>query len=149
MGEVGDELFRFACEAHELEELGGAGRGGGLVETVHAAYEAEVFRCSKTAEECQAFGDDADLALDVDWVRDGVEAEDLDGSRGRREQASEHLDGGGFARSVWAKEPEELAGSDREVDVLDRDEVAETTCEGCSGDGGDHVREAYRRGWAE
>ena len=149
VGEVGDEFFRFAGEAHKLEQLGGAGGGGGLIEAVHPTYESEVFRCSKTAEEGQAFGDDADLALDVDWVRDGVEAKDLDGAGCRGEEASKHLDGGGFACSVWAKETKELAGSDREVDVLNRDEVAETTGEACGGDGGDHVWEAYRRGWGE
>ena len=68
VGEVGDELFCFVGEAHELEELVGAGGGGGGVEAVHAADEAEIFGCGEAAEEGEAFGDDADLALDFDGV---------------------------------------------------------------------------------
>ena len=124
----------------------GAGGGGGGVEAVHAADEAEIFGCGETAEEGEAFGDDADLALDFDGVGDGVEAEDLDAAGGGGEQAGEHLDGGGFAGAVGAEEAEELAGRDGEVDVLNGGEVAETAGEACGGDGRDHVAEAYLRG---
>ena len=129
VGEVGDEFFCFVGEAHELEELGGAGGGGGGVEAVHAADEAEVFGCGETAEEGEAFGDDADLALDFDGVGGGVEAEDLDAAGGGSEEAGEHLDGGGFAGAVGAEEAEELAGRDGEVDVLNGGEVAEAAGE--------------------
>ena len=61
VGEVGDELLFLVGEAHELEEFGGAGCGGGAVEAVHAADEAEVFGGGEPAEEGHAFGDDADL----------------------------------------------------------------------------------------
>ena len=96
-------------------------RGGGGVEAVHAADEAEVFGGGEAAEEGEAFGDDADLAFHFDGVcGDCVEAEDLDGAGGGREQAGEHLDGGGFTCAVGAEEAEELAGGDGEVDVSER-----------------------------
>ncbi len=143
VGEVGDEFFCFAGEAHELEQFGGAGGSGGGVEAVHAADEAEVFSCSEAAEEGEAFGDDADLPLDFDGVGDGVEAEDLDAAGGRGEEAGEHLDGRGFAGAAGAE--------DGEVDVLNGGEVAETAGEARGGDGRDHVAEAYLRGqlWQE
>ncbi len=132
-------FFVSSGEAHELEEFGGAGGGGGGVETVHATDEGEVLGCGEAAEEGEAFGDDADLAFDFDGVGGGVEAENLDGAGGGREEAGEHLDGGGFAGAVGAEEAEELAGGDGEIDVLNGGEIAETTGEACGGDGGDHV----------
>ena len=78
VGKVGNEFFCFAGERHELEEFAGASSGGGGVEAVHATDEVEVFGCGETAEEGEAFGDDADLPLDFDGVGEGVEAEDLD-----------------------------------------------------------------------
>ena len=143
VGVVGDQLFGFAGEAHELEELGGSVVGGGEIEAIHAADEAEVFGCGEATEESEAFGHDADLALDLDGVGDGVKTEDLNRARGGGEQAGEHLDGGGLACAVGTEEAEELAGGDREVDILNGGEVAETAGEACSGNGKDHVREGY------
>jgi hypothetical protein len=77
MREVGDEFFCFVGEAHKLEEFCGASGGGGGGEAVHAADEAEVLGCGETAEEGEAFGDDSDLALDLDGVCGCVETEDL------------------------------------------------------------------------
>ena len=116
------------------------------VEAVHAADEVEIFGCGESAEEREAFRDDADLALDLDGVSGGVEAEDLDAAGGWSEEAGEHLDGGGLACAVGAEEAEELAGRDGEVDVLNGGEVAESTREACGGDGGNHVVKHILRG---
>ena len=43
----------------------------------------------------------------------------------RRQQAGEHLHGGGLAAAVGAEEAENLAAVDAEVDVVDRREIAE------------------------
>ena len=146
VGEVGDELFGFVGERHELEQLLGAGGGGGGIEAVHAADEVEVLGCGKTAEEGEAFGDDADLAFDFNGIGEGVEAEDPDAAGGGGEKAGEHLDGGGFAGAVGAEEAEELAGRDGEVDVLNGSKVAKAASEAGGGDGRDHVGEAYLSG---
>src|SRR6202021_798627 len=84
------------------------------------------------------------LTLDFDGVGGGVEAEDLDAAGGGCQETGEHFDGCGFSCSVGAEESEELARRDGEVDVLNGGEVAETAGEACSGDGRDHVGEAYR-----
>src|SRR4051812_21220267 len=118
MGEVGDEFFSFVGERHELEQLLRACGRSGAVEAVHAADEAEVFGCGEAAEEGEAFGNDADLALDFDGIGDRVEAEDPDAAGGGSEEAGEHLDSSGFAGAVGAEEAEELTGRDGEVDVL-------------------------------
>ena len=90
----------------------------------------------EAAEERQAFGDDADLALDFEGMGGEVEAEDLDVAGGGREQAGEHFDGGGFAGAVGAEEAEELARGDGEGDVIDGGEGAEAAGEVADGDGG-------------
>ncbi len=66
--EVGDELFGVAGEGHEVEQLGGALSRWFRVEAVHAADEVEVLGRGEAAEEGEAFGDDADLALELDGV---------------------------------------------------------------------------------
>ncbi len=76
VGEVGDQLFGLVGEVHEVEEFVGAAVGGFAVEAVHAADEAEIFRRGEAAEEGEAFGDDADLALDVEGVGGEVDAKD-------------------------------------------------------------------------
>ncbi len=133
VGVVGDELFGLVGEAHELEEFGGALGGGGVVEAVHAADEVEVLAGGELAEEGHALGDDADVALDLDGVVEEVFAEDLDGAGAGSEEAGEHLDGGGFAGAVGAEEAEELAGFDREIDVIDGGEAIESAGESVCG----------------
>src|ERR1700687_2233242 len=54
-----------------------------------------------------------------------MEAQNLYSSRGGREQASQHLDGGGFPRAIRSQEAEELARCDSEIHIFDRDEVSE------------------------
>jgi hypothetical protein len=66
VGEVGDQLARFVGELHEVEELSGAAQGGFAVEAVHAADEVKILGGSEAAHEGHAFGDDADLALEIE-----------------------------------------------------------------------------------
>ena len=47
-----------------------------------------------------------------------------------RQQAGEHLHGGGLAAAVGAEKAEDFPTLDTEADVIDRDEVAETTGSG-------------------
>ena len=49
---------------------------------------------------------------------------DRRGARGRREQAAQHADRRGLARAVGAEDAEDLAGADREADVVHGDDVA-------------------------
>ena len=78
VGVIRDELLRLIGEAHEVQQLGAALLGGGLVEAVHAADEVQVLGRGEFAEERHAFGHDADVALHLNRVREEVFAEDLD-----------------------------------------------------------------------
>ena len=138
VGEVGDEFFLLAGEAHEVEQLLGALVGGGAIEAIHAADEAEVLGGGETAEEGHALGNDADVALELGGVGGEVLAENADAAGGGCEQAGEHLDGGGFARAVGAEEAEELAGGDGEIDILNGGEIAEAAGERGRFDGQGH-----------
>ena len=65
-----------------------------------------------------------------------IEAENFDAPGGGREQAGEHLDGGGFARAVGAEEAEELSGRDAQVDAVNGHKFAEAAAQALGGDGG-------------
>ena len=85
----------------------------------------EVFGGGESAEEGEAFGHDANLAFERDRVRGKIVTKNLDAAGGRREQASEHLDGGGFAGAVGTEEAKELAGRHGQVDIADGGKGAE------------------------
>ena len=123
--EVGDELFRLICQLHEVEELSAAAVCGVAVETIHAADEAQIFGCGETREQRHSFGDDSDLAFEVESA--GVEglAEDLDVPGGGLEQAGEHFDGCGLSCSIRAEEAEELARRDLKGNIVNCGEAAE------------------------
>jgi hypothetical protein len=110
--------------------------GGLEIEAIHAADEAEVLRRGEAAEECEAFGDYADLALDVEGVRGEVQAEEFDVAGGGSQETSEHFDGGGFACAVGSEEAEKLACGDVESDAVNRGERAKAAGEVAEGNGG-------------
>ena len=112
-------------QLHEFEQLLGAQVGGLLVQAVHAADEAQILGRGEAAEQRHAFGHDADLALQLEGrCAEGL-AENLDGAGAGLEQAGEHLDGGGFARSVGPQEAEELSGRHAEGDIVHGGQRAE------------------------
>ncbi len=65
----------------------------------------------------------ADAAARVDVARVDLGAEQPGLALAGRQQAGQHLHGGGLAAAVRAQETEDLALADAEVDVIDRDEV--------------------------
>src|SRR5262249_6785196 len=67
----------------------------------------------------------ADPALDAFGILRDVDAADRRGARGRREQSAQHPDRRRLAGAVAAEEAEDLAATDVERDVVDRDERAE------------------------
>jgi hypothetical protein len=119
VGIVGDQFLGLIGELHEVEQLGGALGGGGAVQAIHASGEVEELGAGEAAEQRHAFGDDADLALDVYGIGVEIETENFDSPGTGREQPGEHLDGGGFSRAVGAEEAEELSGRDAQVDAVD------------------------------
>ena len=100
---------------------------GHAIQAVHAAGEVQEFRSRQSSEKSHAFGNDSDLAFDLDRMRRKIDAEDFDTSRAGSEEAGEHLYGGGFSRAIGTEEAEELAGRDLQIDVVDCDQFAEAS----------------------
>src|SRR6185437_10951606 len=63
-----------------------------------------------------------------------VAAGELDRARVRLLEARDHAQGRRLARAGWAEQREELAGCDVEVEVLDRDDVAEDLADAAQAD---------------
>ena len=145
--EVGDELLCFVGEAHELEQFGGALLRWSLRRGRTCGRRSGGTRLAvRRPNSAMPSGTTPIWRLTSTELAARSSPRMLDGAAGGREQAGEHLDGGGFAGAVGAEEAEELAGLDGEVDVVDGGEVAETAGEARGGDGRDHVAEAYLRG---
>ena len=96
---------------------------------IHAADEGEVFARRQVVEQRQVLRHHADAALHLQCAARvaHVLAQDAHGARRWRQQAREHLDGGGFARAVGAEEAVEAAGFDVEVQFIDGAELPEIT----------------------
>ena len=148
VGVVGDQRLGAIAELHEIEQLGGALSGDFAIEAVHAADEIEIFRAGEASEKREAFGNDANLAFYGDGIGDEIGAENGHAPFAGREQAGEHLDGGGFSGAIGAEKSEELAGSDGQIDVVHGEELAEAAREIFRGDGGsghERINVAQRR----
>ena len=70
-------------------------------------------------------GNDADLPLNFDGMRGEIQAEKLGAAGARRQQTGEHLDGRGFAGTVWPEKAEELPCGDFKINAIDRGQIAE------------------------
>ena len=89
------------------------------VESVGAGPEAQVLLDREVPVEREALRHVADVTLDLSGLLGDVEAEQVRGTRGRREQPAQHPDGGGLAGAVGAEEAEDLARPNRERDPVD------------------------------
>ena len=118
MGIISDERLRPIAELHEIEKLGGALRRRLAIEAVHAAHKIEVFGTGETAEERQAFGNNADLPLHRDGILFKIDSQDSNPAFGGSQQAGEHFDCGGFAGAIRSEETKKLAGGDIHLNVV-------------------------------
>src|SRR5205814_138925 len=104
MRELQRELLLLAREIHHRQQFVATLADGGRWQKIHATDESEVFARGQVIEERQVFRHHANAALDLErMARVGqVLAEKPDVAAGGREQAGEHLDGGGLAGTVRA-----------------------------------------------
>src|ERR1700751_2708271 len=65
------------------------------------------------------------MLADFVGVAYGVGAVEFEGDTSRRQERSEHFEGGGFSRAVRTEESEDFAFGDVEGDVVDGGEVVE------------------------
>jgi hypothetical protein len=84
---------------------------------------AQVLATGHVAVEAHLVGHVAHPALDLQGPASRIEAHDSRCPGRRLGEAQEHEDGRRLARAVLAEQAEDLAGSDIEVEVVDRDEV--------------------------
>ena len=75
--------------------------------------------------EREGLGHEADVPARLHVAALDRLAEEQRRALGRRQQAGQHLHGGGLAAAVGAEKSEDLAALDAEVDVVDGGEVAE------------------------
>ena len=121
------ELLLLVRQIHHGEQLIATFAHRVARQQIHAADESEVFARRQVVEERQVLRHHADAAFYFQRAPRiaRVLAEDADATRRWRQQAGEHLDGGGFARAIGAKETVETAGLDAEVQFIDRAELPE------------------------
>ena len=93
-------------------------------DAVQASRVAQVLAPGHAVVEADAVRQVADAALHLERVPGRIEADDAGPARRRLGQAEEHQDGRRLAGAVLAEQPEDLAGVDLEVEVVDGDEVA-------------------------
>src|ERR1700677_4135837 len=136
LGVGAEELFGegFEAEIEEGDELPDALAGALAWDAVEGGDHFEVFEAGEGFEDRSGFGDEADVAFDVDWIREQIEPADFGGSAGGPEHAGEHFERGGFSRAVGAKEADDLARWNVEGDFVDGDLRAEGFGEAIEGD---------------
>jgi hypothetical protein len=74
--------------------------------------------------EADLVGQIADPSLDLERLAQRVKARHRRPPAARFGQAQQHQDRRGFSRAVGAEDPDDLAGAHREVDMIDRDDIA-------------------------
>ena len=111
-------------EADLVEQLVDPGLRDGPGDAVELGGVAQVLAAREAAVEPDVVGQVADLALDRERLAGRIQADDADDAAGRLGEAEQHEHGRRLARAVGPQEAEDLAGVDREVERVDRGEVA-------------------------
>jgi hypothetical protein len=106
-------------KSDEVEEGGNAVAELCRGESAESAMKREEFGGGQPIVEAEVFGEEADLATDLD-ARKGLIEDPSVAATGFNE-AEQHLDGGAFAGTVWAEEAEDFAATDLEREAADGD----------------------------
>ena|ERR1044071_4820934 len=140
MRELEGELFLLACEIHHREQFVATLADGSRWQKIHATDESEIFAGGEVVEERKILRHHANPAFDLKSLSRVAEilAEKPDGAASGREQAGEHLDGGGFAGAVGAEETIETARFNPEIELIDSTDLPEVTCQVGGFDGRGH-----------
>src|SRR6516165_8921285 len=99
-------------ESDEVEEGGNAVAELRGCEPAEAAVKRKEFGGGQPVVEAEVFGEEADLATDLD-AREGL-IEDLGLAGTGFDEAEHHLDGGALAGAIRAEEAEDFAAADLE-----------------------------------
>jgi hypothetical protein len=97
----------------------------GARQLVHGGNEIEVLVDREVFVEGKPLRHVTDAALELLGLLGNPEAEHFDLARGRQQQSAQHSDRRRLARAVRAQKPIHLRAADIEVEVVDRDDIAE------------------------
>src|SRR5215204_5495245 len=117
---VGNQGRGGGGQVHQRQQIGGPRLEGFRRHAVHLRDEAQGLRRGQPIEQGEIFRHHADAALDLDRLRERIEAQDAHLTARRPQQAGETLDRGGLACTVWSQESVEAAGRHVQVDAVDR-----------------------------
>ena len=102
------------------------------IETVHGGAELEDLAPGEIGVEDGLVRQEADEALGLDAVVEGVEAIDEQAAPGRLQNPHEQAEEGGFARAVGAEQAADLSGRNREGEIVDCGFGAEVLRDACN-----------------
>ena len=122
--QVLDARLAAVAEAHAREDLLGALARHRAREAEVGGVEDQVLQHRQPAVGIGALGHDPDAPAHGHRPRDDVLAGDQRLPTGRQHARGEDADGRGLARAVGAEQTEELAGADRQVEPVERDDRA-------------------------
>src|SRR5262249_19225014 len=117
------ELFHWSLpplpEAEQREQHLNALPANAAREVVEHPVQLHILLSGQLAIEARILKDYAESAPDLELVGKWIEPVERDRPARRSEQGGEHLDRGGLARAVGAKESEDLTGADFEGNAVD------------------------------
>ncbi len=149
--QVGHRRARVEIEVQALEQPARVGVQALLVQeqaqaAPRLAADVDVLRGAQVPHQVELLVDDADAQrLRAARAADlGRLAGDLDHARVARMDAGQHLHQRGLARAVLAHERMDLAGTQIEVDLVQRLDAGEALAQAAEGDERVHLRRAHR-----
>ncbi|MFT3686709.1 MAG: hypothetical protein QM783_17615 [Phycisphaerales bacterium] len=113
-----------AGEVGELEDRVDDRAAPAAIDVERRGEELQVFVDGEVVVNAQEVGHVADAVLDQLDLRRGVEPADVGDARVGADQARENFHRRAFACAVGPDEPEDLAGPDRQRQVVERDQGA-------------------------
>ena len=116
---LGHPLILRLAEPEQLEQLVAPGSRRLRLEMMQARDQLEILHGGQRIVDGGRLGHVPDSALDLEWLRDHIEARDESQTRRRANQSRQDLHGRGFAGAVRAEETEDLARLDAEVQIVE------------------------------
>ena len=106
------------CQLEDVQQLLGIALGARRLHAPQAGDELQVFDGRQLVVEHWLVGQPRRDALGSDRIGQGIDAENLDAACIRRQQPGNHAQRAGLAGPVWSQQRVELAGTDRQIEVI-------------------------------
>src|ERR1051326_40933 len=119
-----DQLVAPLLEIKECQQLPRAVLDGRPALIVQPRDEAKKFRARELFIDEGSIGNESELRLGRAWIRDDIDAPDLDMTARRTKDARNHAERRRFSGAVRPEEAEQLAPWHREIDLIDGGKTA-------------------------